>query len=182
MLGIDETIERRRGSKIAAAGTSRDPVRSSHSHARQRNGAAVDRRDAARADSLGGSCLGAAVLGVPPLTVLAPSERYAQEHGKRHTPVPVWARHVMRQIHRWCPERTLVLVGDRTYATLELLDALRPIATVVTRLRLDARLFASPPPRAKAQKGRPRLVGVRQPTPAERNADATTVWMPLIVP
>jgi len=32
ILGIDETIERRRGAKIAAAGIYRDPVRSSHSH------------------------------------------------------------------------------------------------------------------------------------------------------
>lgn len=32
VLGIDETLERRRGAKIAAAGLYRDPVRSSHSH------------------------------------------------------------------------------------------------------------------------------------------------------
>jgi hypothetical protein len=32
VLGIDETIERRRGAKIGAAGIYRDPVRSSHSH------------------------------------------------------------------------------------------------------------------------------------------------------
>ena len=32
VLGIDETIERRRGTKIAAAGIYRDPVRSSHGH------------------------------------------------------------------------------------------------------------------------------------------------------
>ena len=32
VLGIDETIERRRGGKIKAKGIYRDPVRSSHSH------------------------------------------------------------------------------------------------------------------------------------------------------
>jgi DDE superfamily endonuclease len=32
VLGIDETIERRRGEKIAAKGIYRDPVRSSHAH------------------------------------------------------------------------------------------------------------------------------------------------------
>src|SRR5262245_44449860 len=32
VLGIDETIERRRSHKIAATGIYRDPVRSSHSH------------------------------------------------------------------------------------------------------------------------------------------------------
>jgi hypothetical protein len=32
MLGLDDTVERRRGKKIAAKGIYRDPVRSSHSH------------------------------------------------------------------------------------------------------------------------------------------------------
>ena len=32
VIGIDETIERRRGEKIAAKGIYRDPVRSSYSH------------------------------------------------------------------------------------------------------------------------------------------------------
>jgi hypothetical protein len=32
IIGIDDTIERRRGAKIKAKGIYRDPVRSSHSH------------------------------------------------------------------------------------------------------------------------------------------------------
>src|SRR3954451_8104103 len=32
LFGIDETLERRRGKRIAAKGISRDPVRSSHTH------------------------------------------------------------------------------------------------------------------------------------------------------
>jgi hypothetical protein len=32
LVGIDETLERRRGKRIAAKGIYRDPVRSSHSH------------------------------------------------------------------------------------------------------------------------------------------------------
>src|SRR5215208_4488071 len=32
LFGIDETLERRRGKRIAAKGIYRDPVRSSHSH------------------------------------------------------------------------------------------------------------------------------------------------------
>ena len=171
VFGIDETIERRRGAKIAAAGIYRDPVRSSHSHFVKVNGLRwiavmllVPIPWAGR------------VWALPFLTALAPSERYAQERGMRHKPISVWARQMMRQIHRWCPDRRLVVVGDRAYAALELLDALRPIATVVTRLRLDARLFAPPPPRAGRQKGRPRLVGARKPTPVALSEDAATVW------
>ena len=32
ILGLDDTIERRRGAKIKAKGIYRDPVRSTHSH------------------------------------------------------------------------------------------------------------------------------------------------------
>jgi hypothetical protein len=32
IMGLDDTIERRRGAKIKAKGIYRDPVRSSHSH------------------------------------------------------------------------------------------------------------------------------------------------------
>ena len=80
------------------------------------------------------------VWALPFLTALAPSERYAQEQGRRHKPVPVWARQLIRQVHRWLPERALVVVGDSAYATLDLLAAVRPVAAVVTQLRLDARL------------------------------------------
>ena len=137
MLGIDETIERRRGAKIAAAGIYRDPVRSSHSHFVKVNG-------------LRWVCLmllvpipwAGRVWALPFLSALAPSERYAQRHGCRHKPVTLWARQLIRLVHRWLPDRSLVVVGDRGYAALDLLDAVRPVATVITRLRLDARLVA----------------------------------------
>jgi hypothetical protein len=161
VLGIDETIERRRGASIAAAGIYRDPIRSSRSSFVKVNGLRwiavmllVPLPWANR------------VWALPFLTALAPSERYAQEHGKRHKPVPIWARQMLRQIHRWYPKRTLVVVGDSAYATLDLLAAVRPIATVVTRLRLDARRFApAPPPRpyASAPEG---------PSPPRRRAPA----------
>src|SRR3712207_9330139 len=43
--------------------------------------------------------------------------------------------------------RRVVVVADSGFAVLELLDAVRRRVVVVTRLRLDARLFAPPPPR-----------------------------------
>jgi hypothetical protein len=176
VLGIDETIERRRGTKIAAAGIYRDPVRSSRSHFVKVNG-------------LRWVCLmllvpipwAGRVWALPFLTALAPSERYARQQKRRHKSLTVWARQLVRQVHRWLPKRQLVVVGDSTYAALDLLAALRPVATVVTRLRLDARLFAPSPPRSPHQKGRPRLVGHRLPTLEQRNADAGTGWTRLTV-
>jgi len=56
------------------------------------------------------------------------------------------------------------------------------VATIVTRLRLDARLFEPAPPHVPGHKGRHRVVGPRLPTLAARLSDPATVWLPLTVP
>jgi DDE superfamily endonuclease len=176
VLGIDETIERRRGKKIAAAGIYRDPVRSSRSHFVKVRG-------------LRWICLmllvpvpwARRVWALPFLTVLAPSERASQRRGRRCKPLTSWARQMLLQVHRWQPDRALVLVGDRTYAALDLLATGRSVATIVTRLRLDARLFAPAPPRLPHQKGRPRLVGARLPNLTDHTQDPQRAWMPLAI-
>ena len=47
---------------------------------------------------------------------------------------------------------------------------------MVTRLRLDARLFEPAPPRRPGTVGRPRVTGARLPARAARLVDATTRW------
>jgi hypothetical protein len=74
------------------------------------------------------------------------------------------------------------VVGDRTSAALELLDAVRAVATLITRLRLAARLFAPPPPRLPHQKGRPRLGGERLPNLTDHLQDPDAEWTTLTVP
>jgi hypothetical protein len=133
LVGIDETIERRRGKQIGSAGIYRDPVRSSRSHFVKVRG-------------LRWICAmllvpipwAGRVWALPVLTVLAPSEREAARTARRYKPLTTWARQMIRQLHCWALDRPLVVVGDRSYAALELLDAVRPVATVVARLRLDA--------------------------------------------
>jgi hypothetical protein len=80
------------------------------------------------------------------------------------------------------PRWRLVVVGDRGYAALDLLAAGRPVATVITRLRLDAHLCAPPPPRTPQQSGRPRLVGKRLPTLEQWRDEVATEWTTLTVP
>ena len=180
VIGMDETIERRRGAKIAAKGIYRDPVRSSKSHFVKASGLRwISMQVLAEVP------WARRTWGLPFLTVLAPSERYNLERGCRHKTLPQWGRQMIRQIRRWLPERALVVVADSTYAVLELLaDAAslpRPV-TVVTRLRLDAALYDPAPPREPGTKGRPRLKGERQPTLATRLLDPDTVWETLTVP
>ncbi len=177
VIGIDETIERRRSKKIRASGIYRDPVRSSHSHFVKVRGlrwmCAMLLVPIPWADR---------VWALPFLTVLAPSERAATRQRRRFKPLTAWARQLIRQLHRWAPERQLVVVGDRAYAALELLDAVRAVATVIARLRLDARLFAPAPARRPGQKGRPRLVGDRLPNLSVHAADTAAPWTQLTIP
>ena len=177
IVGIDETIERRRSKKIGASGIYRDPVRSSHSHFVKVRGlrwicamVLVPIPWAGR------------VWALPFLTVLAPSERSAARQRRRFKPLTAWARQLIRQLHRWVPARQLVVVGDRAYAALELLDAVHAVATVIARLRLDARLIAPAPPRRPGQKGRPRLVGNRLPNLTTHAADTAATWTQLTIP
>jgi uncharacterized membrane protein YjdF len=88
---------------------------------------------------------------------------------------------MIRLLHRWYPSRRLVIVGDSEYATIDFLDAVRSVAAVVTRLRLDARLFAPAPPRRPGQIGRPRKVGQRLPALATRATDPATVWIQVTI-
>jgi hypothetical protein len=178
VVGIDEPLERRRGAKIAAAGIYRDPVRSRRSHFVQVRGL---RWICATATLLVPIPWAARVWALPFLTVLAPSERAARRRQRRFKPLTTWARQMLLQLHRWAPTRRLVVVGDRAYAALELLDAVRIVATVVARLRLDARLFTPAPPRMPGQRGRPRLVGDRLPNLTAQAHAADATWRRLTI-
>jgi hypothetical protein len=97
VMGIDETIERRRGSKIAARGIYRDPVRSSQEFFVKTSG-------------LRWICLmlltpipwAQRIWALPCLTVLAPSKRYHEQRGKRHKTITDWARQMIRNCTAGC--------------------------------------------------------------------------------
>ena len=178
LLGLDDTIERRRGKRISAKGIYRDPVRSIEGHFVKASGLRwlslmllVPIPWAGR------------VWALPFLTALAPSERYCRERGRRHKKLTDWGRQVALQARRWLPGREIVLVGDSGFAALEFLAALaRHGVTCVTRLRLDAALYEPAPPRQPGTIGRPRTKGERLPTLAEVLADQATRWQRVTVP
>lgn len=125
------------------------------------------------------------VWALPCLTVLAPSERYHETHGKRHKTLTDWARQMLKQVRRWLPMRQIVVVADSTYAALEFLASVSQLpfpVRVVTRLRLDAALYEPAPPRKPKQMGRPRLVGKRNPTPATVLHHPQTQWQRVMLP
>ena len=178
LLGLDDTIERRRGKRISAKGIYRDPVRSSHGHFVKASGLRWLSLMLLVPISWAGR-----VWALPFLTTLAPSERYCRERGRRHKTLTDWGRQLVLQARRWMPGRRLVVVTDSGFSALEFLAALlRQEVTCVTRLRLDAALYRPAPPRPPGTIGRPRTKGERLPTLAEVLADQTTRWQRVTVP
>ncbi len=172
VLGIDDTIERRRGKRIAAKGIYRDPVRSSHGHFVKASGLRWLSLMLLAPIPWAGR-----VWALPFLTALAPSERYCQERGRPHKKLTDWARQLVLQARRWLPGRQLVVVGDSGFAALELLAALsRRGVACITRLRLDAALYDPAPPRLPGTNGRPRTKGKRLATLSVVLADPATPW------
>jgi hypothetical protein len=176
VMGVDDSIERRWGARIAARGIYRDPVRSSRGHF-------------VKASGLRWLCVmllapvpwARCVWGLPFLTVLAPSERYAAEQGKRHKTLTDWGRQTLLQVARWLPGRRVVAVVDGGFSVVALLRDLAPHLTVVTRLRLDACLCAPPPPRRPRRRGRPPVKGARLPSLARRLRDRRTRWRRVVL-
>jgi hypothetical protein len=64
----------------------------------------------------------------------------------------------------WAGERSVYLVVDSAYAGRTVLEHRPANVHVISRLRLDAALYAPPPPRRPGQKGRPRRRGDRLPS------------------
>jgi len=90
--------------------------------------------------------------------------------------MPVEGRQAVLQAKRWLPDRRLVVVADAGFSGVSLIAALRRHVCLVTRLRIDASLFAPAPPRQPGQMGRPRLQGKRLPGFKAVLADPDTVW------
>lgn len=180
VLGLDDTVERRRGKKIRAKGIYRDPVRSSHSHFVKASGLRwlslmllVPLPWAKRTWAL------------PFLTVLAPSQRYYAGRKRAHKKLTDWARQMVLQLRRWLPGRALVIVADSSFAVISLLWRVRQLAQpicMVVRFRLDAALYEPAPPRQPHQRGRPRLKGKRLPTLAQVAENKHTQWQRVVIP
>jgi hypothetical protein len=172
VFGIDETIERRWGEKIATRGIYRDPVRSSERHF-------------VKASGLRWISLmlltpipwAQRIWALPVMTAVAPSERYYETRGRKPKTLTERGQQMIKQLRRWVPKRALVIVGDNSYAALDLLAACQTLAepvTMVTRLRMDAALYEPAPPYPGM--GRPPRKGARLPTPQAYLDAVDTAW------
>lgn len=174
VIGIDETIERRKGKKIKAKGIYRDAVRSTE-------------KKVVNCFGLKWISMMVIVLlpwagrpwALPFLTVLAPSKASNKASAKRHKTTVDWARQMIMQVRRWVPNRVMVLVGDGAYAavSLALCCASHPVAVnLVSRLRFDAALYDFPFPNPPGKRGPKPKKGKKQPSLTERMKDPFTKW------
>jgi DDE superfamily endonuclease len=172
-FGLDDPIERRRGTNSHAKGLDRDPGRSSPAHFVTASGlrwlCCLLLAQVSWAGALGG---------VPCLPVLGPSERSQAERGRLQQQLPERARHSIRLLTRWVPERRLLFGGAGSFAVLALLHAVSPMphARWLTRVRLDAEVWHPAPERPPGHQGRPRVQGARRPSPHQRLDEPNTPW------
>jgi len=180
VLAIDETLERRRGSKIKYKGWFRDAIRSTANHV---------------STSLGIRWICLAVLvfvpwsqrlwALPFMVVPALGPKTSAKLEKRHRTIVDWAIIMVRKVRHWQPNREIVLVGDGSYAAVTLVQYCQrrkqPVK-LVSRLRLDARLFDFLGPQPQGKRGPKPKKGARQPKLASRLTDPKTRWQPLQIP
>jgi DDE superfamily endonuclease len=169
IIGVDHTLERRRGRRIEPASHFHDAVRST---AKQKITSRGLRWVSAML--LVQVPFAGRIWGLPVLTALTPSKAWYEQHKRRYRPVTKWAELLLLTLHRWLPERMIVAVMDGEFAAIDLLHRLRRYMIVVTRLRLDACLFDPPSP--YKGHGRHPQKGARQPSLKARITDPATIW------
>jgi hypothetical protein len=169
---IDETLERRWGSKIHKRGHYRDSALSSHKRS---------------VSSPGLRWIVLAVVvkvpwttqpwALPFLCVLATTPQVSMNLGIRHKTLGLRARQVVSLLRRWLPGVPIKLLGDRAYSILELgLHCTRQQITLIAPFRLDSMMHQPAPVRDPRAIGRPRVVGPRLPSLEQVLHDPQTAW------
>jgi hypothetical protein len=154
---IDETLERRKGKKIRAKGYYRDAVRSSRSKTVNTTGlkwlvmALSLRFNFARR-----------AFALPFFTILEPSEKSTINQGRRHKTSLDWSVQMIMQLVRWAPTIPFILVGDGGFACAKLAWAcFKYHIALVSRLKMNARIYALPEETPPGKRGRKPKKGIR---------------------
>lgn len=175
VLGVDETLERRRGKRIRKKGCYRDPVRST-------------KRQVVRCFGLKWLSMmllvplpwSRRVWALPFLTVLvAPDPKKTQPTGLRHKTSVDWVRQMIKQVRRWQPRRPLIVTADGAFAAISLILACQQMdVRLIARLRWDAALYHPPEDRPSGKRGPKPKKGTRQRRLRTWAARRDTPWQP----
>jgi hypothetical protein len=154
---IDETLERRKGPMIKAKGYYRDAVRSS-------------KRTVVKSSGLKWLTLAASwqfpfserCFALPFMTVLEPSLKSDKEANRRHKTTLRWTVQILIQVTRWLKNTPITLVGDGGFACAELAwQCIKLNVCLVTRLKMNARIYDFPAADEPGKRGRKKTKGAR---------------------
>jgi len=157
VMFIDETLERRKGPKIKAKGYYRDAVRSSRS--------SVVISSGLKWLSLALSWrfpFSERYFALPFMTVLEPSLKSDKAAKKRHKTTIEWTTQMLMQVVRWLKNIPIILVGDGGFACGQLAwRCLKLNICLISRLKMNARLYDFPPLDIPGKRGRKKKKGVQ---------------------
>lgn len=170
-LVVDETLSRHSGRNVFGRCFHRDPIRSTKKNVQYTCGHKW------------------VVIGVrlrlpwvkrvwvlPCLMTLWISEKHVSKYQIRHRTYIELTVIMLRLLHRWFPDKQFNIVGDGGFASLELTQFAQtsPWLELVSRLRMDAQLFAEPD--RKPKRGRPAIKGRRLPSPQQMAKQKFLRW------
>ena len=172
VLLVDETLERRAGKKIVYKGWFRDAVRCVGNKV---------------ATTLGIRWLCLCLLvsvpwsarpwALPFLAVPVLSEKTCAKCHKPHRSGVWWTAFLLQKIRAWYPEIDIVLVGDGGFAAITLVAACQKLnVNLVSRLRLDGKLYDFAGEQPPSKRGPKPKKGERQPNLQRRLLDPKTSW------
>jgi hypothetical protein len=162
LLGLDDTLAGKRGLKVFGAGMHYDPQLSSRSKAVTRWGH-------------NWVILGLIVrfplwperaFTLPILFRLYLNKKSAAKHRRVYRTRPELALEMLRVLCGHRKNRPFHVIADSAYGGWEMVAHLPPNCDLTSRLVLNARLHETPPPTA-GRPGRPRVRGIRMPTPLQ---------------
>jgi hypothetical protein len=154
-LFIDETLERRKGPKIKAKGYYRDAVRSSKKVVVKSSGLKWLTLALSWRFPFSERC-----FALPFMTVLEPSEKSNKAAKRRHKTTLQWTIQMIIKVSRWLKYTPITLVGDGGFACGELAWlCLKLKISLITRLKMNARLYDFPPIHEPGKRGRKKTKG-----------------------
>ena len=161
LLGVDDTLARKRGRKVFGVGMHHDPLLSTRKVALTNWGHSwvilgVMVRFPFRAEHC--FCL-------PILFRLYLSRQTVEKRGGRYRTRPELAVEMLQRLCERHADRQFHAVADSAYGGQSVLNHLPRNCDLTSRLLLDARLYGAAPLRAPGRRGRPRKRGSRLPTP-----------------
>ncbi len=180
-IALDSTVERRKGPKIQGLGRQRDAARSSKNN---------------KVLCIGIQWLVSAIIlqfpftttpwALPFLSILMPpklplrSSKNSKDLNKKtkHKKMTSWAHQVVCLLRRWSGKnRKITVVADSAFACFKMLYVCKKhLVTLISRLRLDARLYEFVPEKISEKRGRKRVVGKVLPKLSVLAKDEANLW------